>query len=53
MGEPDPALELEVEARGERYLLEAGEGEMYYYDVYAGDMNMLSAAFGAARQEEP
>ena len=52
MGDPDPALEMEVEARGERYLLEAGEGDMYYYDVYTGDMDMLNAAFGAASQEE-
>ncbi|HIS02819.1 MAG TPA: hypothetical protein IAA75_02805 [Candidatus Pullichristensenella avicola] len=51
MGEPDPELELEVEARGARYLLNAGEGDMYYYDVYTGDMDMLSAAFGAAQQE--
>ena len=43
MGDPDPALEMEVEARGERYLLEAGEGDMYYYDVYTGDMDMLNA----------
>ena len=52
MGEPDPALEMEVEARGTRYLLDAGEGDMYYYDVYTGDMDMLSAAFGATQQEE-
>ena len=52
MGDPDPALEMEVEARGERYLLKAGEGDMYYYDVYTGDMDMLNAAFGAASQEE-
>ena len=52
MGDPDPALEMEVEARGARYLLNAGEGDMYYYDVYTGDMDMLSAAFGAAPQEE-
>ena len=52
MGDPDPALEMEVEARGARYLLNAGEGDMYYYDVYTGDMDMLSAAFGAASQEE-
>ncbi len=52
MGDPDPALEMEVEARGERYLLEAGEGDMYYYDIYTGDMDMLNAAFGAASQEE-
>ena len=52
MGEPDPALEMEVEARGARYLLNAGEGDMYYYDVYTGDMDMLSAAFGATLQEE-
>ncbi len=52
MGEPDPALEMEVEARGTRYLLAAGEGDMYYYDVYTGDMDMLSAAFGATQQEE-
>ena len=52
MGEPDPELEMEVEARGARYLLNAGEGDMYYYDVYTGDMDMLSAAFGATVQEE-
>ena len=52
MGEPDPELEMEVEARGTRYLLNAGEGDMYYYDVYTGDMDMLSAAFGATVQEE-
>ena len=52
MGEPDPALEMEVEARGTRYLLDAGEGDMYYYDVYTGDMDMLNAAFGATQQEE-
>ena len=52
MGEPDPEMELEVEARDTRYLLEAGEGDMYYYDVYTGDMDMLTAAFGAAVQEE-
>ena len=45
-------MELEVEARDTRYLLEAGEGDMYYYDVYTGDMDMLTAAFGAAVQEE-
>ena len=52
MGDPDPALEMDVEARGERYLLKAGEGDMYYYDVYTGDMDMLNAAFGATQQEE-
>ena len=52
MGEPDPELEMEVEARGARYLLNAGEGDMYYYDVYTGDMDMLSTAFGATVQEE-
>ena len=49
MGEPDTALEMEVEARGTRYLLDAGEGDMYYYDVYTGDMDMLSATFGATQ----
>ena len=48
MGEPDPALEMEVEVQGERYILHDGEGEMYYYDVYTGAMDMLNAAFGAA-----
>ncbi len=48
MGEPDPALEMEVSVAGERYILHDGQGEMYYYDVYAGAMDMLSAAFGAA-----
>ena len=48
MGEPDPALEMEVEVQGERYILHDGEGEMYYYDVYTGAMDMFNAAFGAA-----
>lgn len=48
MGEPDPALEMEVSVAGERYILHDGQDEMYYYDVYAGAMDMLSAAFGAA-----
>ena len=51
MGAAGPALEMEVEARGERYELRAGEGDMYYYDVYTGGMDMLGAAFGAEIQE--
>ena len=52
MGEPEPVMEMEVEVRGERYLLSAGGDDMYCYDVYAGDMDLLNAAFGAAAQEE-
>ena len=40
-------LTFAVEVQGQRYEMAPDEGEMFYYDVYAGSADMLSVPFGS------